>query len=67
MSPALTEVALTDVALEMEPPLIVAPVIVVPLTSSGSEKATPTGLVFGMEMSSKEKEWAYAHPNYAMR
>jgi len=32
-------------------PLIVAPVMVVPLTSSGSEKATPTGLVFGIAFS----------------
>ena len=48
---ALTDVALTDVALEMVPPLIVAPVMVVPLTSSGSEKATPTGLVLGIALS----------------
>jgi hypothetical protein len=32
-------------------PLIVAPVMVVPLTSSGSEKATPTGLVLGIAFS----------------
>jgi hypothetical protein len=32
-------------------PLIVAPVMVVPATSSGSEKATPTGLVLGIAFS----------------
>ena len=32
-------------------PLIVAPEMVVPLTSSGSEKATPTGLVLGIAFS----------------
>jgi hypothetical protein len=35
-------------ALSIVPPEIVAPVIVVPETSSGSEYATPTGLVLGM-------------------
>jgi hypothetical protein len=34
---------------EIVPPEIAAPVIVVPETSSGSAKATPTGLVFGIE------------------
>ena len=40
-------VPLTVAVVKVEP-LIVAPVIVVPETSSGSEYATPTGLVFAM-------------------
>jgi hypothetical protein len=43
--------ALIEVAPEIVPPLIAAPVMVVPLTSSGSEKATPTGLVLGIAFS----------------
>jgi hypothetical protein len=39
------------VAVDSVLPLIVAPVMVVPLTSSGSEKATPTGFVFGIAFS----------------
>jgi hypothetical protein len=38
-------VAVVNVAPATVPPLIAAPVIVVPETSSGSEYATPTGLV----------------------
>jgi hypothetical protein len=40
-------VPLTVALVEVEP-VIVAPVIVVPATSSGSEYATPTGLVLGI-------------------
>jgi hypothetical protein len=43
-------VVVISVALTV-PPLIVAPVMVVPATSSGSEKATPTGLVLGIALS----------------
>lgn len=45
---AVVRVAPVIVGAERVPPLIVAPVMVVPLTSSGSEKATPTGFVFGI-------------------
>jgi hypothetical protein len=44
-------VAVVSVAPEIVPPLIAAPVMVVPLTSSGSEKATPTGLVLAIAFS----------------
>jgi hypothetical protein len=40
-------VPLTVAVVEVEP-LMVAPVIVVPATSSGSEYATPTGFEFAM-------------------
>jgi hypothetical protein len=47
--------AMLDATLEVEssvvPPLIAAPEMVVPLTSSGSEKATPIALVLGIAFS----------------
>jgi hypothetical protein len=41
-------VAVVSVEPVMVAPLIAAPAMVVPATSSGSEYATPTGLVFAM-------------------
>jgi hypothetical protein len=45
---AVVNVEPVMVALATVPPLIAAPVIVVPETSSGSEYATPTGLVLAI-------------------